>query len=150
MDPPSFWNIWDFLLMNTLTQQEQSILFISVLLIIAIVLEVVILPPETELKLFFIGVSTLTFSLLLFYFFIIHPMNLQSKSTTMYNRSYSGSFRPNVIPASKSVKKTIMRGSCHFCGKPAMMGFTCRYCQEYFCSEHRLPEKHHCFMLRNR
>ncbi len=136
--------------MNTLTQREQSILFISVLLIIAIVLVVVILPPDTEIKLFFIGVSTFTFSLLLFYFFIIHPMNLQSKSPAMYNRFYSGSFRPNVIPPLKNVKKTIMRGSCHFCGKAAMMGFTCSYCQEYFCSEHRLPEKHHCFGSRNR
>lgn len=136
--------------MNTLTQQEQYVLLVSALMIIVIVLEIVVIPPDNVIKLFFIGVSTLAFSLLLFYFFIIHPMNFQSKSPKMYTRSYSDSFRPNVIPPSKTAKKTIMRGSCYLCGKTAMMGFTCSYCGEYFCSEHRLPEKHHCLKLRNR
>ena len=34
-------------------------------------------------------------------------------------------------------------GECSKCGKQAMT-FTCRYCNEKFCSEHRLPEKHDC------
>lgn len=32
---------------------------------------------------------------------------------------------------------------CSKCGKQEMT-FTCRYCGEKFCSEHRLPEKHNC------
>ena len=32
---------------------------------------------------------------------------------------------------------------CSKCGKQSM-SFTCRYCGEKFCSEHRLPEKHDC------
>lgn len=32
---------------------------------------------------------------------------------------------------------------CSECGKESM-SFTCRYCGEKFCSEHRLPEKHDC------
>jgi len=34
-------------------------------------------------------------------------------------------------------------GDCSKCGKKAMT-FTCRYCGEKFCSEHRLPENHDC------
>ncbi|UCG04628.1 MAG: hypothetical protein JSW11_06190 [Candidatus Heimdallarchaeota archaeon] len=37
-----------------------------------------------------------------------------------------------------------MRGSCEYCGKKELMGFTCSYCNSYFCAEHRLPEKHDC------
>ncbi|MFB6207786.1 MAG: rhomboid family intramembrane serine protease [Candidatus Nanohaloarchaea archaeon] len=32
---------------------------------------------------------------------------------------------------------------CSYCGK-ASMSFTCRYCGEKFCAEHRLPENHDC------
>lgn len=34
-------------------------------------------------------------------------------------------------------------GECSKCGKKAMT-FTCRYCDEKFCAEHRLPENHDC------
>lgn len=34
-------------------------------------------------------------------------------------------------------------GDCSKCGKKAMT-FTCRYCGEKFCAEHRLPENHDC------
>lgn len=34
-------------------------------------------------------------------------------------------------------------GDCSKCGKKAMT-FTCRYCGDKFCSEHRLPENHDC------
>ncbi|WP_347720936.1 rhomboid family intramembrane serine protease [Candidatus Nanohalovita haloferacivicina] len=34
-------------------------------------------------------------------------------------------------------------GECSKCGKKAMT-FTCRYCNDKFCSEHRLPENHDC------
>lgn len=34
-------------------------------------------------------------------------------------------------------------GECSKCGKTAMT-FTCRYCNNKFCSEHRLPENHDC------
>ncbi|MFB6199530.1 MAG: rhomboid family intramembrane serine protease [Candidatus Nanohaloarchaea archaeon] len=35
---------------------------------------------------------------------------------------------------------------CSVCGKDAMT-FTCKYCGEKFCSEHRLPENHECDKL---
>lgn len=33
---------------------------------------------------------------------------------------------------------------CDFCGKEDYLPFKCRYCNGYFCAEHRLPENHNC------
>ncbi|MCX8193266.1 MAG: hypothetical protein N3G77_05600 [Nitrososphaeria archaeon] len=33
---------------------------------------------------------------------------------------------------------------CSICGKEELLPFKCKYCGEYFCAEHRLPEKHNC------
>lgn len=33
---------------------------------------------------------------------------------------------------------------CAVCGKEELLPFKCSYCGEYFCAEHRLPEKHSC------
>ncbi|MEM1655381.1 MAG: AN1-type zinc finger domain-containing protein [Nitrososphaerota archaeon] len=33
---------------------------------------------------------------------------------------------------------------CSVCGKEILMPFKCSYCGDYFCAEHRLPEKHYC------
>lgn len=36
---------------------------------------------------------------------------------------------------------------CKICGKEEILPFKCNYCGEYFCAEHRLPEKHNCSMI---
>ncbi|MEM4312335.1 MAG: AN1-type zinc finger domain-containing protein [Nitrososphaerales archaeon] len=36
---------------------------------------------------------------------------------------------------------------CSFCGKEEFLPFTCPYCKENFCTEHRLPENHNCSKL---
>lgn len=33
---------------------------------------------------------------------------------------------------------------CHFCGRAESLPFTCKFCGEKFCSDHRLPENHQC------
>ncbi len=33
---------------------------------------------------------------------------------------------------------------CAVCGKDELLPFKCKYCGEFFCGEHRLPEKHDC------
>ncbi|MEM2017010.1 MAG: AN1-type zinc finger domain-containing protein [Nitrososphaerota archaeon] len=33
---------------------------------------------------------------------------------------------------------------CSVCGRDELLPFKCKYCGEYFCAEHRLPEKHSC------
>jgi len=33
---------------------------------------------------------------------------------------------------------------CMICGREEYLPFTCKFCGDVFCAEHRLPEKHHC------
>lgn len=35
-------------------------------------------------------------------------------------------------------------GKCNECGESVSMPFTCKFCGEQFCSDHRLPENHDC------
>ncbi len=37
--------------------------------------------------------------------------------------------------------------SCSYCGAQEPLPFKCKFCGDYFCSEHRLPEKHECIGL---
>lgn len=100
----------------------------------------------------FIGGTATAISLIIIYIFIIQPMKsqLRPSSYNQYYPSISPSFRPTIIPPSKVVKKTVMRGSCEYCGKKELMGFTCSYCDSYFCAEHRIPEKHDCMGIKRR
>ncbi|UCG90824.1 MAG: hypothetical protein JSU57_06525 [Candidatus Heimdallarchaeota archaeon] len=78
-------------------------------------------------------------------------MKEQQIPPSQYNQYYtSPSFRPTIIPPTKKVKKTTLKGSCEYCGKKELMGFTCSYCEGYFCTEHRLPEKHGCVRMKLR
>lgn len=38
----------------------------------------------------------------------------------------------------------IVMPKCAFCGKEVPFPFQCNYCDEHFCPEHRLPERHSC------
>ena len=41
-----------------------------------------------------------------------------------------------------------MNNYCAYCGKNLEgLGFKCRYCGEYFCVDHQLPENHACLGL---
>lgn len=37
--------------------------------------------------------------------------------------------------------------TCFYCGDQEIMPFTCKFCGERFCREHRLPENHGCIGL---
>ncbi|MFW9778736.1 MAG: AN1-type zinc finger domain-containing protein [Candidatus Heimdallarchaeota archaeon] len=113
---------------------------------------VLLLPLDLSTKLFVLGIITIISSCLIGYSYIIFPAKTDSPRSSQYLRYRSleeaSSFQANVIPPSKMSKKTIMGGMCTFCGTSALMGFTCSYCNDYFCAEHRLPEKHGCRGLR--
>ncbi|MDY6774237.1 MAG: AN1-type zinc finger protein, partial [Candidatus Nanohaloarchaea archaeon] len=38
---------------------------------------------------------------------------------------------------------------CSECGETVSMPFRCKFCEESFCSKHRLPENHECEGLRD-
>ncbi|MFX0210448.1 MAG: AN1-type zinc finger domain-containing protein [Candidatus Hodarchaeota archaeon] len=136
--------------MNILTELEQITLVIGVILTSFLVTTVIIIPVEINIKILLVGGIAAIISLLVTYFFIIQPMNIQSKTSSSYDQysvSRSQNFHPTIIPPSKQVKKTVMKGTCQFCGDSTLMGFTCSYCNGYYCPEHRLPEKHDCLGL---
>jgi hypothetical protein len=133
--------------MNILTESEQITLFIGVILTGILVTTVIILPVENNIKILLVGGIAAFISLLAIYFFILQPMNIRSKTPSRYDQysvPRSQNFHPTIIPPSKQVKRTVMKGICQFCGDSTLMGFTCSYCNGYYCPEHRLPEKHDC------
>lgn len=136
--------------MYKLSQQEQIALIIGFSTVILLGLETIFFSRNfIELTLFF-GGTTVVVSLIIAYIFVIQPMRGQIRISP-YNQYYtpqSASFRPTIIPPSKLTKKTVIKGSCDYCGNKELMGFTCSYCNNYFCAEHRLPEKHDCIGIR--
>jgi hypothetical protein len=131
-----------------LTPQERgSLVFFGILTVSGIVVALV-LPLDLRVKLLLVGVITITTTSVFSYSFIILPAKTKSPRSSQYLRYRAleelPEFQPKVIPPSATAKKTIMGGMCSFCGTSALMGFTCSYCHDYFCAEHRLPEKHAC------
>ncbi|MHA2073541.1 MAG: M50 family metallopeptidase, partial [Candidatus Hodarchaeales archaeon] len=79
---------------------------------------------------FIIGIIGIVISSLLIYMLIIYPGRNKRRILRRDHRvsnTYSTNFKPNIIRPSVRAKKTIVEGSCHFCDKPALMGFTCSY-----------------------
>ncbi|MFX1504521.1 MAG: AN1-type zinc finger domain-containing protein [Promethearchaeota archaeon] len=137
--------------MYELTQNEQIAFIIGIFSIISIVV-VSLFSSEPWLNLLLLGGITIFSSLIIIYVFIIQPMRNHTRSPS-YNQYYtprSASFRPTIIPPPKMTKKTVMKGLCEHCGRKELMGFTCSYCNRYFCAEHRLPEKHDCLGIDRR
>ncbi len=133
--------------MNILSDREKIALVIGGILCLMLVITIFTLPRGDPLKVLLVGGITITISIIIIYVFIYQPMTFDGWKIPRYRKYYisnNHSFRPTVIPPSKYVKKTVTKGSCDLCEKPALMGFTCSYCGSYFCPEHRLPEKHHC------
>ncbi len=44
----------------------------------------------------------------------------------------------------KGRKPAPITGVCSVCGKKETLPFRCKYCDQLFCREHRLPEDHKC------
>ena len=133
--------------MESLTNQERLTTYISFGLIISILFVSIFLPPENISKWVLVGFGSILISVLMVYVFIFYPgKNLhRGRSRKLrFSRPDSSSFQPVIIRPSGKAKNTIIEGKCHFCRNLAIMGFTCSYCKNYFCSEHRLPEKHDC------
>jgi hypothetical protein len=140
-------------LLYKLTQQEQLALMIGAFSIILIILETQFFSINFMPQMLFLGGITIGISSLIIYIFVIQPMNSDFKRIYPYNRQHiskSDYFRPTIIPPSRNIKKTVMKGSCNYCGEKTLMGFTCSYCGGYFCPEHRLPEKHGCMRIKDR
>ncbi|MFW9856092.1 MAG: AN1-type zinc finger domain-containing protein [Candidatus Thorarchaeota archaeon] len=135
-----------------LTPQERIGLLLFGVLTASGIAAALFLPLDLSTRLFIIGIITVIATCLLGYSYVIVPAKAKLPRSSQYLRYRSleeaSSFQANVISSSKMSKKTTMGGMCNLCGTSALMGFTCSYCNDYFCAEHRLPEKHGCRGLR--
>jgi len=41
-------------------------------------------------------------------------------------------------------EKSPVHADCAFCGRHVYLPYHCQYCNQYYCSEHRLPFNHDC------
>lgn len=146
---PSARNSWRVVnLMYLLTVQERWTLIIFGVLMASGAFGLLVLPLDLNSKLLFLGTITVILTGVLSYSFIVVPAKTKSPrsypSSGFRSFEQPRSFQPKVTPPSKKGKKSKIGGECSHCGTPALMGFTCSYCGDYFCAEHRLPEKHAC------
>lgn len=94
------------------------------------------------------GLAAIVFSTLIAYFLIFKGTPLKKGHTPRYSlENKEKIFSPTVLSPSKLKKDTVLRGKCNHCQENTIFGFTCSYCGLYFCSDHRLPEKHNCLFL---
>ena len=135
-----------------LTKNEQVSLIIGgIILILAVVSDFILSNSNQVLENTIWAGASLVFSVIFSYTFLIQP--LTSKQTTEHTGFLSKpreSFKPFISPPSKLEKKTQLKGHCEICNDQIMLGFTCSYCNGYFCPEHRLPEKHRCSGMRGK
>ncbi|NHJ00585.1 MAG: hypothetical protein EAX86_00505 [Candidatus Heimdallarchaeota archaeon] len=136
--------------MINLTGRERNVLLFCTLITIGAILTSFIL-SFAEIKFLIIGTSLTAEMALIGYIYVISPMKYQSTSTRYYNKriiNRNSTFAPNITPPPPVSKKTVLKGKCDQCSELVLMGFTCSYCHGYFCTLHRLPEKHSCPALR--
>ena len=56
------------------------------------------------------------------------------------------------VKESKQKEKPVapLRNECSICGNHELLLFKCNYCKNIYCSEHQLPEKHDCQILKKK
>lgn len=139
--------------MTILSQNEKIALYLGIFLSILIIFVGIFFSSNSlTIRNLIFGISAIIVSVTFFYTFILQSIGSGmpgSRRYHDYSKSLDRDFRPTVIPPPQRTKKMVMKSTCQYCGKSALMGFTCSYCDYYFCSEHRLPEKHNCIGLKS-
>ena len=138
--------------MDELVNQEKIIIIFALFLTLIGLFQLIFLFNDNYyLKWLIFGFTTIISSSVLIYYFVIKQSQPREKtySIRMSRMADRTSFTyPETIPPSKMQKKTKFEGKCYYCGSFVSFGFTCSYCGGYFCSDHRIPEKHECVGLR--
>ncbi|MHA1236219.1 MAG: AN1-type zinc finger protein [Candidatus Hodarchaeales archaeon] len=132
--------------MSSLTDRQQKTL-LSGILIIVLVISLDLLLPNNDLKgkILLWSIASIFFAVITIYYFVLNS----SSSRGSFSRfsQFSGrndGFKPRITPPSVIKEKKQFRGNCDYCSESTSLGFNCSYCDGFYCSNHRLPEKHHC------
>jgi hypothetical protein len=135
--------------MSTLSNNQQKSLILGGI-IIGIVLFLDLVTPNVgnEGKILLWGIASIIFAFLISYSFVINPSYSKRgfpRFSQLHNRNER--FKPRIIPPAANKKKTQFKGNCDHCGESSLLGFTCSYCNGFYCANHRIPEKHDCLGL---
>ena len=138
--------------MSSLQDKQQKTL-LSGILIIVLVISLDIFLPNDDLrgKILLWSIASIFFSVIIMYSFVLN-LSYSSRSFSRFSQ-FSGrnnGFKPRITPPSAIKKKNQFRGNCEYCNESTSLGFVCSYCDGFYCSNHRLPEKHHCSGLNYR
>jgi hypothetical protein len=131
-------------------KQQKSLLSGIVILVIAVFLHGILPNDDPGGKILLWSMASIIFAAVISYSFVLND-TYSRKSFSQFNRfsARSNGFKPKIIPPSAIKKKTQFKGNCDYCGESALLGFTCSYCKGFYCSNHRIPEKHLCSGLYN-
>lgn len=132
--------------MSTLSDKQQKSLILGVL-IIGIVLFLELVTPNIDIggKILLWSIASISFAVLVSYSFVFTPSYSKggfSRFSQLRNRN--DGFKPRIITPAAIKKKTQFKGNCNYCDESSLLGFTCSYCNGFYCENHRLPEKHNC------
>ena len=140
------------MILNTVTgSQQKSLILGSAIIILVILLDLLLPNTNYDGKIILWSIASIIFSVLISYSFIIktsYSMGPYYPSPGFRRRK--STFKPRIIPPPAQKKKTLFRGNCEFCSKATSFGFTCSFCNGYYCDDHRIPEKHNCSGLYQR
>jgi hypothetical protein len=132
--------------MSTLSDVQQKSLILGVLIIVsAIFLDLMMLNNNNGGKILLWSLASISFAVLVGYSFVINPSYTKggfSRFSQLRKRNVG--FKPRIITPAAIKKKTQFKGNCNYCDESSLLGFTCSYCNNFYCENHRLPEKHNC------
>lgn len=126
-------------------KQQKSLLLAIVIFMLVISLDIFLLNEYLGEKILLWSIASIIFAIVIIYSFVLYPSYSRgslSRSHQLSSRNYG--FKPRITPPSVFKKKTPFKGNCDYCDESTLLGFTCSYCNGFYCSNHRLPEKHHC------
>ncbi len=138
--------------MSSLSDKQQKSLLSGILIIVLVIsLDIFLLNSDLGGKILLWSIASIIFAVLAAYSFVLYP-SYSRESFSRFHQFSSGidGFKPRITPPSVIKKKTQIKGNCDYCGESTLLGFTCSYCDGFHCSNHRIPEKHHCSGLHYR
>jgi len=139
-------------MMSSLVDKQQKTLLLgSIIIVLVISLDIFLPNDDLRGKILLWSIASIFFSVIIINSFVLN-LSYSRGSFSRFSQ-FSGrniGFKPRITPPSAIKKKKQFRGNCDYCNESTSLGFVCSYCDGFYCSNHRLPEKHHCSGLHYR
>ena len=148
----SIWSARRTIMMSSLVDKQQKTLLLgSIIIVLVISLDIFLPNDDLRGKILLWSIASIFFSVIIINSFVLN-LSYSRGSFSRFSQ-FSGrniGFKPRITSPSIIKKKKQFKGNCDYCSESASLGFNCSYCDGFYCSNHRLPEKHHCSGLHYR